>query len=72
MRSPFPNEYYDNFVTYWMPFFEGYGLHDAPWRSVYGTQDYPYVGSHGCVNVPFAEVERLYYWVDVGTPVTVK
>lgn len=71
MRSPFPNEWYDNMVTYWMPFYQGYGIHDAYWRSVYGTADYPYVGSHGCVNTPFAEVERLYYWANIGTPVIV-
>lgn len=72
MRSPFPDEWYDNVVTYWMPFYQGYGLHDAYWRSVYGTQDYPYVGSHGCVNVPFAEVEQLFYWAEIGTPVIVR
>ncbi len=72
MRSPFPDEWYDNWVTYWMPFYQGYGLHDAPWRGVYGTQDYPWVGSHGCVNIPYAEVERLYHWAEIGTPVIVQ
>lgn len=71
MRSPFPNEYYDNYVDFWMPFFEGYGLHDASWRSVYGTMDYPAVGSHGCVNTPYAYIQRLYDWADVGTTVLV-
>jgi lipoprotein-anchoring transpeptidase ErfK/SrfK len=72
LRSPFPDVWYDNIVSYWMPFHLGYGIHDAYWRSVYGTQDYSYVGSHGCVNTPFAEVERLYYWADIGTPVIVQ
>lgn len=72
MRSPFPGIFYDNYVDFWMPFFEGYGLHDAAWRSVYGTMDYPAIGSHGCVNIPYNEVARLYGWVDVGTPVIVR
>lgn len=71
MTSPFPGIYYDNVVTYWMPFYLGYGLHDASWRSVYGTQDYPSVGSHGCVNVPIKEVAILYNWAEVGTKVYV-
>lgn len=71
MRSPFPGIYYDNLVSYWMPFYLGYGLHDAPWRSIYGTQDYSYVGSHGCVNMPFSEASILYNWAEVGTRVLV-
>lgn len=72
MRSPFPDEWYDNYVTFWMPFYQGYGLHDASWRTVYGTMDYPAVGSHGCVNVPYAAVERLYSWAEIGTTVLVR
>jgi lipoprotein-anchoring transpeptidase ErfK/SrfK len=71
MRSPFPGIYYDDVVNYWMPFYLGYGLHDAPWRSVYGTQDYSVVGSHGCVNMPLNETIILYNWADVGTRVIV-
>ena len=71
MTSPFPGIYYDSVVTYWMPFYLGYGLHDAYWRSVYGTQDYPVVGSHGCVNIPLKETAILYNWVEIGTKVIV-
>lgn len=71
MVSPFPGIYYDDVVNYWMPFYLGYGLHDAPWRSVYGTQDYPVVGSHGCVNMPLKDVIVLYNWAEVGTRVVV-
>lgn len=71
MTSPFPGIYYDNVVDYWMPFYLGYGIHDASWRTVYGTQDYPSVGSHGCVNTPLAEVAFLYNWAEVGTKVIV-
>lgn len=71
MTSPFPGIYYDDVVNYWMPFYLGYGLHDAPWRSVYGTQDYGAVGSHGCVNMPLNEASILYNWAEVGTRVFV-
>jgi hypothetical protein len=71
MVSPFPGIYYDDVVNYWMPFYLGYGLHDAPWRSVYGTQDYPSVGSHGCINIPYKETSILYNWAEVGTKVIV-
>ncbi len=71
MQSPFPGIYYDDVVNYWMPFYLGYGLHDAPWRSVYGTQDYSWVGSHGCVNIPLKETSILYNWAEVGTRVFV-
>jgi lipoprotein-anchoring transpeptidase ErfK/SrfK len=71
MVSPFPGIYYDDVVNYWMPFYLGYGLHDAPWRSVYGTQDYPVVGSHGCVNIPLNSTIVLYNWAEVGTRVIV-
>ncbi|MFW5703732.1 MAG: L,D-transpeptidase [Patescibacteria group bacterium] len=72
MRSPFPDVWYDNHVDYWMPFYQGYGLHDASWRSVYGTMDYPSVGSHGCVNVPHLYISQLYNWAELGTPVVVQ
>lgn len=71
MVSPFPGIYYDDVVNYWMPFYLGYGLHDAPWRSVYGTQDYSAVGSHGCINIPLKETSILYNWAEVGTRVIV-
>lgn len=63
---------YDVFVQYWMPFYEGYGLHDASWRhGNFGGPDYYYGGSHGCVNLPLATAAFLYGWAGVGTPVWV-
>jgi lipoprotein-anchoring transpeptidase ErfK/SrfK len=56
-------------VHYWMPFYGGYGLHDARWRSTFGGADYIYNGSHGCVNLPDATAAWLYGWAPVGTPV---
>lgn len=72
MRSPFPGIEYDSMVTYVMFFYQGYGIHDASWRSVYGTMDYPAVGSHGCVNTPFDYVKQLFAWAEIGTTVIVK
>lgn len=62
---------YNVFVKYWMPFYSGYGLHDASWRSSFGGSDYYYGGSHGCVNLPDAAAAFLYDWASVGTPVWV-
>ncbi len=63
---------YDVPVKYWMPFYSGYGLHDAVWRNGnFGGPDYYYGGSHGCVNLPDATAEFIYNWSVVGTPVWV-
>ncbi len=63
---------YDVFVHYWMPFYQGYGMHDASWRNGnFGGQDYYYGGSHGCVNLPDATAAWVYNWANVGDPVWV-
>ncbi len=62
---------YSAFVKYWMPFYGGYGLHDASWRGAFGGSIYRTNGSHGCVNMPRATAEALYATVNVGTPVVV-
>ncbi len=63
---------YDVAVQYWMPFYKGYGLHDAAWRNgIFGGPDYFWNGSHGCVNLPLATAAWLYGWAPVGTPVWV-
>ena len=62
---------YENDVTYWMPFWGGYGFHDAVWRSTFGGEEYLYDGSHGCVNLPYDAAEELYFNVKVGDPVVV-
>ncbi len=63
-----------------MPFYEGYGLHDAWWRHRFGpgtnvSGDGPGslepAGSHGCVNMPFASAQWLWNWAPIGTPVVV-
>jgi len=62
---------YNVYVDYWMPFYGGYGLHDADWRSSFGGSDYYYGGSHGCVNMPKSSAAFLFGWADIGTPVWV-
>jgi lipoprotein-anchoring transpeptidase ErfK/SrfK len=63
---------YDVPVKYWMPFYSGYGLHDAVWRNGnFGGPDYYYGGSHGCVNLPDSAAEFIYNWSTIGTPVWV-
>lgn len=47
-------------VTYWMPFFDGQGLHDAPWRSSFGGNIYQTNGSHGCINLPADAAKTIY------------
>lgn len=47
-------------VTYWMPFYNGQGLHDAPWRGAFGGNIYQTNGSHGCVNLPGDVAQRIY------------
>jgi lipoprotein-anchoring transpeptidase ErfK/SrfK len=67
-----PRYNYDVFVKYWMPFYSGFGLHDASWRNGnFGGSDYYYGGSHGCINLPEATAEFIYNWSEIGTPVWV-
>lgn len=71
MLSPFQSERYDSVVTYWLPFSDDYGIHDAWWRSEYGKDDYLVNGTHGCVNVPLEEMKKLFEWADTTTKVYV-
>ena len=64
---------YESFVKYWLPFYKGYGIHDANWRSTaeFGGTTYQTSGSHGCVNIPPDNMPALFAAVGVGTPVIV-
>ena len=62
---------YEAFVSYWMPFYGGIGLHDATWRGSFGGNIYKSNGSHGCINLPPAFAKQLYERVTVGMPVYV-
>ena len=58
-------------VSYWMPFFGSYGLHDASWRKSFGKTIYKTNGSHGCVNLPPAKARELYSLAYTNMPVIV-
>ncbi|WP_434311036.1 L,D-transpeptidase family protein [Hominifimenecus sp. rT4P-3] len=62
---------YSSDVSYWMPFYGGYGLHDATWRSEFGGKQYLTNGSHGCINLPLSKAKSLYNMISEGTPVIV-
>ncbi len=63
---------YRSFVSYWMPFYRGYGLHDASWRRSFGVGGFERGGSHGCVNMPPSVTSYVYNWATIGTQVIVK
>lgn len=56
-------------VSYWMPFNNGIGIHDANWRSTFGGSIYKSSGSHGCINAPYSLASTLFNNIDEGTPV---
>jgi lipoprotein-anchoring transpeptidase ErfK/SrfK len=62
---------YETDVDFWMPFYGGYGLHDALWRASFGGDEFQYNGSHGCVNLPYNSAAIIYETIDVGDPVVV-
>ena len=62
---------YSSPVSYWMPFNENEGLHDASWRGSFGGTIYVNNGSHGCVNLPPAAAQQLFSIAYVGMPVVV-
>ena len=58
-------------VKYWMPFFNGQGLHDASFRTAFGGDIYIKDGSHGCINLPFDAAETIYQNIEVGVPIII-
>ena len=62
---------YENEVDYWMPFYYGYGLHDAIWRDNFDYDTYLTDGSHGCVNLPYYSAASLFDIIEVGDCVVV-
>lgn len=60
---------WSDFVYYWMPFYQDYGLHDATWRTYpddFGGDVYLESGSHGCINMPIDLAETVYNNIEVG------
>lgn len=45
----------------------GYYIHGAYWHDKFGQPM-----SHGCVNVAYANMERLYDWAEIGTKLNIK
>lgn len=62
---------YSSHVSYWMPFFNNYGMHDATWRSKFGASIYKRDGSHGCINLPPSAAKVIYENISKGFPVLV-
>lgn len=62
-------ENYSVNVSYWMPFNNDIGIHDATWRSSFGGNIYLTRGSHGCINAPYKLAETLFNNITVGTPI---
>ncbi len=58
-------------VDYWMPFYEGQGLHDASWRSNFGGSIYKGNGSHGCVNLPKKIAKKIFENVNAGIAIII-
>lgn len=58
-------------VNYWMPFFDGCGMHDATWRRKFGGTIYYYNGSHGCLNMPIGPTKIIYDNIVAGTPILI-
>ncbi|MCD8015097.1 MAG: L,D-transpeptidase [Lachnospiraceae bacterium] len=58
-------------MTYWMPFANGQGLHDATWRSSFGGTLYQTYGSHGCINLPLAAAATIYNTITAGYPIII-
>ena len=62
---------YETPVQYWMPCYEGQGLHDANWRTAFGGNIYLTNGSHGCVNLPPYAAEAIYNNIDAGVAIII-
>lgn len=64
---------YNADVTFWLPFNDQIGIHDASWRSAaaYSKNTYLTGGSHGCINTPYDAAEKIFNTVDIGYPVVV-
>lgn len=60
---------WNDYVEYWLAFYQSFGLHDASWRSEFGGDIYLYEGSHGCPNLPPELADDVYNNAPLGTKV---
>lgn len=83
-HSPYPTDspyWYPDSPTNFALLFQwnGYFIHDAPWRTYYGPGSNIVdgkpgsntTGTHGCVNVPYYPMAWLFNWATMYTPVDV-
>ena len=71
LRGGTGKDRYETPVQYWMPFYEGQGLHDANWKTVFGGTQYRGNGSHGCVNLPPSVAAVVYENIEPGTAIVI-
>ena len=62
---------YNSPVSYWMPFNNNVGMHDATWRKAFGGDIYLTGGSHGCINLPKDSAAQIFDLIEKNTPVIV-
>lgn len=62
---------YETPVSYWMPFNNNVGMHDANWRDDFGGNIYKTNGSHGCINLPPAVAKKIFENIETGDAVLV-
>lgn len=72
MQGPIPGisaKEYDLPGVPWDMYFtkEGAAIHGAYWHDSFGSPH-----SNGCVNLAYADAEKLYAWADIGTTVIVR
>lgn len=56
-------------VSFWMPFNQDIGIHDATWRGSFGGGIYWSNGSHGCINSPYSLANTIFDNIEPGTPI---
>jgi lipoprotein-anchoring transpeptidase ErfK/SrfK len=59
---PFVMYFANDQVEQW----QGYGLHGAYWHNNFG-----HPMSHGCINAPTDQVEKVFNWADLDTPINI-
>ena len=61
-------------ISYWLPFVDSCGIHDAYWRTEAQFENkntYLTNGSNGCINTPKDAAAKIFDVMDVGYPVVV-
>lgn len=58
-------------VSFWIPFTENLGIHDASWRAEFGADLYTIIGSEGGVDIPFEAARTVYESLETGDPIII-